>query len=597
MSTVPSNLLLTLPIVDAAVAPGAAESETASFGDHLAPPAAASSSNESRRAQSGDAHTEDAERADGSRPPGQREGRERQVDHESPAADTATGERPDENAGDRAAAAVDDPPRPRKSDEDRTDASAEQRPTDQAPTVEAALNDAPVNDVAIAAGPAADVATAPADSTDDAPEPPDTETADRPVDPAVERPVLSQAETPAGFPDSPELETSGDSTAEQGSTDVPKRQARSIEADRSDRATRAEASDGVPIPTMESVQEAAAPSPGKRFVEPDQPSIEAKIPTDTEQEAVAQDDVAAPSTERVPTGTTARDVRQVDRETARDAAGRDAPQEDPAKPSPAATSTDVDDGARRPNERRSKRASTERPTPPGATAKAVSAGSMQSPGDSAAAGAIDAAMAPETAEIDPRTADNTLPDGQSAQAKLAGTSPDGATAPAANRLPLHLASRLAGQSSDAPRISNAQQVRLVERVARAFRAAADGDRPIRLRLSPPNLGSLRLEVKVEGNVLTARIEAESAQARAVLLDNMAELRQRLSEQSIRVEHFDVDLMNRQGQGSFEQAGRDKSAGSPAAPAGTDGDETAEEEDKERRQGTPFLHEGKLNVVV
>lgn len=83
--------------------------------------------------------------------------------------------------------------------------------------------------------------------------------------------------------------------------------------------------------------------------------------------------------------------------------------------------------------------------------------------------------------------------------------------------------------------------RFVGRVAGAFRVAHDRGGVLQLRLSPPELGSIKLELLVERGALTARIEAESSTARRVLLDNLPALRDRLAQQEIRVERFDVDV--------------------------------------------------------
>ncbi len=84
--------------------------------------------------------------------------------------------------------------------------------------------------------------------------------------------------------------------------------------------------------------------------------------------------------------------------------------------------------------------------------------------------------------------------------------------------------------------------RILTRVARAFVLAQDGGGELRLRLSPAELGSLRLEVRVQEGVLTARVEAETPAARTVLIENLPALRERLAEQGVRIERFDVDLM-------------------------------------------------------
>ncbi len=64
---------------------------------------------------------------------------------------------------------------------------------------------------------------------------------------------------------------------------------------------------------------------------------------------------------------------------------------------------------------------------------------------------------------------------------------------------------------------------------------------LRLRLKPPELGSLQLEVRLERGGLTARLEAETQMVRSVLLEHLPQLRDRLEEQGMRVLKFTVDL--------------------------------------------------------
>ncbi len=85
------------------------------------------------------------------------------------------------------------------------------------------------------------------------------------------------------------------------------------------------------------------------------------------------------------------------------------------------------------------------------------------------------------------------------------------------------------------------RVRFVQRVSRAFQSMRDGGGTVRLRLSPPELGSVRIELNVRQGVMTARMEVENAAARNAVLDSLPQLRERLAQQDIRVERFDIDL--------------------------------------------------------
>jgi len=96
------------------------------------------------------------------------------------------------------------------------------------------------------------------------------------------------------------------------------------------------------------------------------------------------------------------------------------------------------------------------------------------------------------------------------------------------------------------------RVRFVQRVAGAFQAAGGSGESVRLRLYPPELGSLHLEVSVKGGSMTARLEVETNAARTMLLDNLPALRDRLAEQEIKVGRFDVELADHSADGSPHQ---------------------------------------------
>jgi flagellar hook-length control protein FliK len=96
--------------------------------------------------------------------------------------------------------------------------------------------------------------------------------------------------------------------------------------------------------------------------------------------------------------------------------------------------------------------------------------------------------------------------------------------------------------------------RFLTRVAKAFSAAQQRGGEVTLRLSPPELGSLRVEVKILDGVMTARVETENATAQAAVLEHLPQLRERLAEQNVRIERFDVDLM------------QDGSSGTPDRPS-------------------------------
>jgi flagellar hook-length control protein FliK len=179
-----------------------------------------------------------------------------------------------------------------------------------------------------------------------------------------------------------------------------------------------------------------------------------------------------------------------------------------------------------------------------------------------------------------------------------------ATPPAAPQTALH-DTNTAGGSTSAPtadtNLSQADRVRFVQRVEQAFQNLSDQGGSVRLRLSPPELGSLHLEINVSNGEMTARIQAETPAARNVLLDNLPALRERLAQHDIKVQRFDVDLMDRSGGGPSNQSsqyqnpsGQNSSGTFVRTPFHGSSESAAAAETTASR---PVTGGGQLNVVV
>lgn len=138
--------------------------------------------------------------------------------------------------------------------------------------------------------------------------------------------------------------------------------------------------------------------------------------------------------------------------------------------------------------------------------------------------------------------------------------------------------------------------RFLHRVARAFEAARERGGDVRLRLHPPELGALKLEVRMVGEQLTARLEAETQAARTLLLDSLPQLRERLAEQGLKVERFDVELSDRrppdQPQGRPDHRPPDGGAERPRRP--TPAVTPTESTERPTVRGR---HAGQINVFV
>ena len=169
---------------------------------------------------------------------------------------------------------------------------------------------------------------------------------------------------------------------------------------------------------------------------------------------------------------------------------------------------------------------------------------------------------------------------------------------ATNRLAQHLAlasDELTGKGNS---LSGVDQNRFLDRVARAFRVAENRQGVVKLRLHPPELGALRIELRMHNGALHARLEAETAVTQSLLLEHAYALRDRLSEQGVRVAGFEVDLADRRSMehpGSFDE--RSNQDRSPSHQERRD-EQPLASHDPHSTRGRPSLPApGQLNVII
>jgi flagellar hook-length control protein FliK len=143
--------------------------------------------------------------------------------------------------------------------------------------------------------------------------------------------------------------------------------------------------------------------------------------------------------------------------------------------------------------------------------------------------------------------------------------------------------------------------RFVQRVARAFKAADEQGGEIRLRLNPPELGALKVEVAVRDGVMNARIEAETPQARSLLLEHLPALRERLADQQIKIDRFDVDLRQDSAGGGFANPSPDygdqRFSGSAAQSSRRTSFSTGADQPAIVASAVANTVDGKINVIV
>jgi len=93
--------------------------------------------------------------------------------------------------------------------------------------------------------------------------------------------------------------------------------------------------------------------------------------------------------------------------------------------------------------------------------------------------------------------------------------------------------------STGTRMTQYQETKLVQRVLRGMEQLSNGGGQVRLRLHPPELGSLQMSLRIEGNTVFAEMKVETTAARDALMKNLPVLKDRLAEQGMQVQHFEV----------------------------------------------------------
>lgn len=103
---------------------------------------------------------------------------------------------------------------------------------------------------------------------------------------------------------------------------------------------------------------------------------------------------------------------------------------------------------------------------------------------------------------------------------------------------------------------------VVDQVVTHLAGSQDGESArMRLRLHPAELGSLRLDLIVEGDKVRAHLQAQSQQVQEVLDRNLPQLRDALQQQGLKIDEFRVDVQTGQDHGQGQGfAWRDQQQG-------------------------------------
>jgi flagellar hook-length control protein FliK len=116
---------------------------------------------------------------------------------------------------------------------------------------------------------------------------------------------------------------------------------------------------------------------------------------------------------------------------------------------------------------------------------------------------------------------------------------------------------VAEKTVNTPRAAQSQNLgetvmqQIVQRASYVFQNGAQGE--IRIMLRPENLGDVSLKVKMEQDIVTAKFVATSNEVKAIIENNLGQLKNALDQMGIKVGKFEVQVDTGSGQQPQQQA--------------------------------------------
>ena len=98
-------------------------------------------------------------------------------------------------------------------------------------------------------------------------------------------------------------------------------------------------------------------------------------------------------------------------------------------------------------------------------------------------------------------------------------------------------------SNKAENANTLTRVKLIQRVSKAFQHLGPEGGVIRLRLAPAEMGSVRVEMRIQQRKVAARVVAETEAASATLREHLPDLRAKLESFGMQVEQLEIETEN------------------------------------------------------
>ena len=113
-----------------------------------------------------------------------------------------------------------------------------------------------------------------------------------------------------------------------------------------------------------------------------------------------------------------------------------------------------------------------------------------------------------------------------------------------------------------------------------------------MRLDPPSLGALKLDMRMEGGRVTVLMTAASESARMLLRNNMGSLRQALEDRGLAVERLTVETTTRSTEGSSNSRSEGRGDGQDAREAGRPRQDAGDGRSRGRRDDASNREQGR-----
>lgn len=114
-----------------------------------------------------------------------------------------------------------------------------------------------------------------------------------------------------------------------------------------------------------------------------------------------------------------------------------------------------------------------------------------------------------------------------------------------------------GAGGQAAPLASINPAQVIEQVTYALQLTHSSGQQMQLHLNPPQLGALQVDVSFRDGVMSARLEAQTSTTQQILVDNLSQLKESLTQQGVNFDRIDVRLAG-SGTGSSGSGSTDPS---------------------------------------